>query len=553
MFNRINLTSNLGNRLRNQTNNCSNLCFQNSKLNYIIEENKCVKNCSGNYSYEYNDICFNSCPNNTHKSSYNEYLCEDNLICETYFNYYHNECLYEIPDGFYLNDSFKKTIDKCPEECGKCNNESVNKSLCISCNNDLNFYPKWNENLDNNDFIKCYNNLSEDYYLENDYYMPCFNTCKSCNGFGNITYHNCISCKSDLLLIGSNCYENCEYFHYYEFNIHKCTENSECPTNFKLIEEKQLCIDNCSNYNENFKFEYNNRCYNSCPNETFYNYEQTKCISSIPDNYYLNDSEKRTINKCIDKCQNCSKESVSNNLCILCKNSEGYYPKYNDLSNYSAYIDCYKIPLEGHYFEKSSLSFKPCNNSCKKCNELGNENDDKCLEYYSNKNDISDLCLYKDKKNEGCLNECNGIDFFNNICKINQNINIYNNSSSNNNNDLNTQLKDNMIINIEKGIISHSMDELLNNLTKGDKNDLLIIDSDISYQITTTDNQNNNKYNNISTIILGECENILKDKYEIDPNKNLLIFKIDYYKLGSLIPIIGYEIYHPDTIRFKLL
>ena len=47
--------------------------------------------------------------------------------------------------------------------------------------------------------------------------------------------------------------------------------------------------------------------------------------------------------------------------------------------------------------------------------------------------------------------------------------------------------------------------------------------------------------------MLGECEKILKRIYNIDENQPLIIFKIDYYKEGSLIPIIGYEVFHPDN------
>ena len=55
----------------------------------------------------------------------------------------------------------------------------------------------------------------------------------------------------------------------------------------------------------------------------------------------------------------------------------------------------------------------------------------------------------------------------------------------------------------------------------------------------------------MSSIILGDWENILKEKYKIDKKKSLIILKIEYYKSDYLIPIIGYEIFHPDT-KIKL-
>ena len=77
------------------------------------------------------------------------------------------------------------------------------------------------------------------------------------------------------------------------------------------------------------------------------------------------------------------------------------------------------------------------------------------------------------------------------------------------------------------------------------KKDFIQQDKNITYQITTSDNQKNNSNNNISSINLGTCEDILKDKYNIDKNLPLIIFKIDYYSPDTLIPIVGYEIYHP--------
>ena len=77
--------------------------------------------------------------------------------------------------------------------------------------------------------------------------------------------------------------------------------------------------------------------------------------------------------------------------------------------------------------------------------------------------------------------------------------------------------------------------------------DLLINDDNKDiYQITSTFNQNYKDYN-ISTVNLGECENILKKQYNININDSLILFKIEYYVEGLNIPIIEYEVFHPDT------
>ena len=71
--------------------------------------------------------------------------------------------------------------------------------------------------------------------------------------------------------------------------------------------------------------------------------------------------------------------------------------------------------------------------------------------------------------------------------------------------------------------------------------------------MTTSDSQKNNTNKNISTLDLGDCEKELKTQYGINGSLPLIIFKIDYYSPDTLIPIVGYEIYHPITkIRLNL-
>ena len=109
-------------------------------------------------------------------------------------------------------------------------------------------------------------------------------------------------------------------------------------------------------------------------------------------------------------------------------------------------------------------------------------------------------------------------------------------------NDKDPLIKDEIIKSLRNDIINGNI-----NLSKinEDAQDLLLKGNDTYYQITTTNNQNNNEYNDISTIKLGQCESILKDIYKINENLPLIIFKVDYFVKGSLIPVIGYEIYHP--------
>ena len=131
---------------------------------------------------------------------------------------------------------------------------------------------------------------------------------------------------------------------------------------------------------------------------------------------------------------------------------------------------------------------------------------------------------------EGCSTE----DFFKGLCNTD-------------NKTLSTEKKDSIINNIVDNIINGNLNNLLNEIISGEKEDLFIKEDDVIFQITTTDHQNNNEYNNVSTINLGECEATLKQKYGIDPNDSLIILKIDYFMEGLMIPIIGYEVFHPKN------
>ena len=88
--------------------NCSELC---SDSKYIIEKNKCIDSCTYDnlYIFEYNNICFTSCPNGTYL--FNNYLCKNNLNQNIYY-YQINSNLDDLKK-LYKNQTF---IDFTTEE-----------------------------------------------------------------------------------------------------------------------------------------------------------------------------------------------------------------------------------------------------------------------------------------------------------------------------------------------------------------------------------------------------------------------------------------------------
>ena len=111
---------NLKNYLINQQFNnidCSNICFQNN-IKLDITNNQCINSCKDNgYKYEYNNICYNECPGNTHYINNDE----DVLVC-----------LDENPEGYYLEGQLYYL--KCFESCKYCygigNKENNNCKEC---------------------------------------------------------------------------------------------------------------------------------------------------------------------------------------------------------------------------------------------------------------------------------------------------------------------------------------------------------------------------------------------------------------------------------------
>jgi len=96
-------------------------------------------------------------------------------------------------------------------------------------------------------------------------------------------------------------------------------------------------------------------------------------------------------------------------------------------------------------------------------------------------------------------------------------------------------------------LLKGAIDHIIKSVIEGKKEDLIIEDNEFIYQITSTENQNNNENSEMSTIKLGECENILKEHYNISKDEPLLIFKIDFYEEGLLIPRVEYEVYNFKT------
>ena len=204
----------------------------------------------------------------------------------------------------------------------------------------------------------------------------------------------------------------------------------------KIIIANNKCIDDCS-HDSTYSYEYNNICYENCPDGT----------RTTPENQYL-----------------CG--------------------EYTD------------VPTEAPTIITEKMS----------------DFTENILETYN----TDDTTYYE------YIRTCNSIELFNNECEL-----VYNNKI----------LKDDIEKIIKEDIINGTLNDLINEYVSNQREDLIINYNNIKYEIITT-NKYNNEEKDISFIELGECEYILKQN-----NGELVIFKIDIYKEGLLIPIVEYEIY----------
>ena len=83
---------------------CVDSCPGGYKL--IDGTNKCIDDCNHDYiynsKYEYETKCYTGgCPSGSNPSNDNPFYCEPELYCEFYYNFEHNDCLTDIPNGYY--------------------------------------------------------------------------------------------------------------------------------------------------------------------------------------------------------------------------------------------------------------------------------------------------------------------------------------------------------------------------------------------------------------------------------------------------------------------
>ena len=281
--------------------------------------------------------------------------------------------------------------------------------------------------------------------------------------------------------------------------INNNLNNERLRNEIKKYNFKNNCSDIC--FNKDKKIIYNDRiCSFKCPDIEKYDYKNV-CYSSCPNGTY----------------------NLPNNTCI---NNDIII----DFGVYSTILFYSELSTDNieNYLNNSAYF----NNITKSNNSMNIYNQSNC-----NDTNFTNITIINNSIISYNINTS-----YNNLSSVYDNNIFFNNSIGTYGTAINSNDKDYILLKIKNELIKSNLDFI-----DKDFKDIIIEDNNIKYHLTTSFNQINNIYNNISTINLGECETILKSYYNITSNIPLLIFKIDVYEKGLLIPIIEYEVYNIKT------
>ena len=191
---------------------------------------------------------------------YGKYLCESNNCKECKFCGDDLICLSCKDDNYQLSDderacnkkaeadqpvSDKDDDIKCYQNCLNCSSSSTyNNMNCISCQK--NFYK-----INGTDNCFDLTLLNESFYINNDKFYPCDESCLTCSGMRNKTTNNCLSCDNERKgLYKLEDKNNCEYSNFSGYYLNKEEKilkryHESCKTcngPYKIDEEKILKI-----------------------------------------------------------------------------------------------------------------------------------------------------------------------------------------------------------------------------------------------------------------------------------------------------------------------
>ena len=261
--------------------------------------------------------------------------------------------------GYFLKpnpeDNNNLYFFKCYDNCNSCTDsydEENDVQNCITCKNNYYFL---------SETTNCYDIsfTQNGYYLDNNYFFPCFTSCSLCYGEGNNESHNCEKCKEN---------------YYFEDGTKNCYEIDYKEKGYYLSNDKfYTCYNYCKtcSSNENSNSQNCISC-KTIDSEPYYLMENINNCSTIENaiGYYYN-STNNLLKKCHYSCKSCTGEPIENNditkedlKCEICEND--YYKIKNTNNCHNSTITELGYQLRNNLWEK-------CDRLCAKCTTLNSE------------------------------------------------------------------------------------------------------------------------------------------------------------------------------------
>ena len=418
---------------------------------------------------------------------------------------------------------------------------------------------------------KCYFKCITGTYNDNFKCKECHSDCRECDEGGVTGNTNCLSCSlsSKYLYLG-NCLNNCQRNSYFNESINqnmcKC-ELAQCFTCSKESLNKNLCT-SCENENGYFPVYGNS----DNPYAPYYN------CSKSPEGFYL-DNIIYVYKYCHFSCKKCDiygDEEEHN--CVECKGNYNYEMLFDKYKNcyeicpiYFYYDEndnkyyCTKNAICPTYYDKLIEPKNECVSNCTKddiykyefrkkcyveCPENSTERDNTTILFgfsIFNKYFCKPICFenepFEIMKFQQCVKNC-PIKFLNDLtCILDfeflpKNKNYY---------DEEELQKEKFIrahdIMLENAEFEFTLEEYDTTLLKQGFDEILNY-YQMTITLTTVPNQRSDMNNsNVTAIDIKECENILREKYNISNETILYMKKIEVMETGMKIPKIEFDIY----------
>jgi len=558
-----------------------------TEQDYLVQVQQYNKTNGSIFKYQFNSICYDECPLNSNSNENNKCQClhgwhkdiitgdincyDDDYCSNSEYRYYHNntkECKKIGCDVGYYQFNFQCYYSGCPSNTLESSSNSNNceskfdycfinekfQTVCSETSFDEYTYQFNNTNqyLKSCDDSVIYTTLSIKTYLYNRIcYLKCPELLKEdsknnkCINEYNatdenselISYTKIEDCNGKILVIDNNeCVETidiCINKDYKIFN-NDCYKNG-CPSNTNLDEDNTNCICSFYYYNntndnqlicfdENKKCEGRNYLYSSpdtfecfetleeCFIKNYLLYFNTNCFKGkcpygkIVLNNIINDTIKSDIASIL----NINKD-MENKICV-CNNMLSY--NYLSQNNFNGTQICVLNPFE--IYEEKCIKEEYPNEYIK--------NSDNCPFIYQNscvKFPPEETCISQRNSHLICIvEEKLDMKIFNFICFEN-------------------------FLEIEKNVVNISKANIPISTSPG-------ISIYIYYNQSSVD-EAFKIYTNLSVLYLNDCENKLKEKYNLDPDENLYILGIDSPNIFNKSPVnvYNYEIFLENGTQIK--